>query len=361
MDISYFLFGLDHKLNAIKTEHVEEIFPLPELISVPEAPLGIVGVVERRGDMLPVFDLRRRPKDQQHYSLTDNVIVLSHPQVSLGIIANTVHGVRDLPSQGVTTELSDRQDWMGTDAKRFFSDKILIEDNTVILNEPEDWFSASEVQQVMLAASLLKTTQNQTHDSAKKAMSEEDPLTPQSAFCAGATPEEKRIFQQRAEELRRSLDEGKSNEASRSVVVIGLDEMLLGIDSQVVREFITVRQAVPVPCCPAHVIGNINLRGEILTLIDIRSALNISPQALDEAPKAIILEFEEALIGIVVEKIYDAAFEITLDNDHVSSQTPASINASYIDGAAHYNDRPLQVLNLSNLLGSPALVVDERV
>jgi len=56
----YLTFTLDQSLYGINTFLVEEIFFLPELTSIPESPFDIVGVVNLRGEILPIMDLNLR-------------------------------------------------------------------------------------------------------------------------------------------------------------------------------------------------------------------------------------------------------------------------------------------------------------
>ena len=172
------------------------------------------------------------------------------------------------------------------------------------------------------------------------------------------TLEEQATFRQRAENLRQSLDEKTTTTESRALIVISLGDNLLGLDSNLVREFITISQATPVPCCPKHIIGAMNLRGETLTVIDIAQPLGLPLKAIPKLPKAIVVEYQDNLIAIVVENIRDALFSVNLsDIQEFSDNSPSMSN--YVHALAPYGEEMIQILDLPMLLGSNELVVNE--
>jgi purine-binding chemotaxis protein CheW len=102
----YLTFTLHESLYGINTFLVEEIFFLPELTVIPESPFDIVGVVNLRGEILPIMDLNLRfGYHSDDYKLTDSVIVLKVDNFRVGIIVNQVHEVRNLTDQNITSEM----------------------------------------------------------------------------------------------------------------------------------------------------------------------------------------------------------------------------------------------------------------
>ncbi|NER79499.1 MAG: chemotaxis protein CheW [Leptolyngbya sp. SIO1D8] len=366
MEISYFVFDLDQHLSAIEATYVEEVLALPELILIPDAPLGIVGVLDLRGDVLPVLDLRQRTETLlSPYQLSDRIIVLNQDQLRIGIIVNTVQGLREIPSQDITSERVEHTDWLKPDARHLVSGMISGEEAIFTLSEPKGWFNVNEIQQFVSVTSFLVTeiqSKTQADDNLSgEQLPDNSSSTAKTPFCPTATPEEQLIFRQRAEQLRRSLDENQSEEETKTLVVIALDNHLFGIDSQVVREFITIRQATPIPCCPPYIIGNINLHGEILTIVDICQPLNLSSKSLTRNPKAVVFEFKETAVGVVVDGILDAMFSINPTEIQTIPAAMLAVKSDYIQGIASYNDQKLHILNLPTLLLGDELVVNANL
>lgn len=94
--------------------------------------------------------------------------------------------------------------------------------------------------------------------------------TPHSAF----TPEELTIFHARARILMQ-LPEEVVVEGMTSLAVVSLNGEYFGVDLEVIKEFANIRGVTPVPCTPAHIVGDMNLRGDILTIMDIGGMLNL--------------------------------------------------------------------------------------
>ena len=363
MEIPYFIFDLDQHLSAIEATYVEEVLALPELILVPDAPLNIVGVLDLRGEVLPILDLRRKTENlSPPYQLSDRVIVLNQAQLHIGIIANAVQGIQEILSQDITSERIDPPIWLNPDANHLVSGMITAEEAIFTLSEPQSWFNIHEIQQFVSVTSFLVTEIQAKTQADGELFTEELPdnqsSTTGTSFCPTATPEVQLAFRQRAEQLRRSLDEHQSVEETKALVVIALNDYLFGIDSQIVREFITLRQATPIPCCPSYIVGNINLHGEILTVVDICQPLSLSSKSLTQNPKAVVVEFKETAVGIVVDGILDAMFSISPTEIQPVLETVLETASDYIQGIAYYHGQKLHILNLSKLLLGDELVVN---
>jgi chemotaxis signal transduction protein len=103
---SYLTFSLNNYLYGISLVYVEEIFSLPELTLIPQEPREIVGVVNLRGNIVPVMDLNFSFGYQSlDYRLTDSLVVLKWEQFRLGIIVNQVYEVKNISPEEITTQL----------------------------------------------------------------------------------------------------------------------------------------------------------------------------------------------------------------------------------------------------------------
>lgn len=356
METSYCLFEVNQHLGAINTTYLEEVIALPELILIPNAPSGIVGVIDLRGDVLPVVDLRLSIEEQAHsYLLTDSIIVLKQADLRIGIIVNNVQEIRELTTQGMVTELSGHQSWMNPDVTSFFDGIVLNETEVFILGAPQFWFSPGKLQQVISITRFLVDDFNEsrTEQSARASRERDVPL-----FAANASSQEQIIFRQRAESLRRPLNDNQTAADSKTLIVLALGNNLVGIDATCVREFITINQAIPVPCCPRHIIGSTNLRGDVLTVIDISEPLGFSSNTLARNPKAVVIELENILAAIVIDDVRDAMFEINL----ASIQQESTLSRhSYVQGEVSYGAQKMHILDLPKLLHSDEVIVNEAL
>ena len=140
--------------------------------------------------------------------------------------------------------------------------------------------------------------------------------------------------------------------------VFRLEHELFALPLQAVREFTHLRGAAPVPCCPPHILGNMNLRGDILTLADIRPALGLpSASALAEV---VVVRMGELLWGLPASEIVDV---VQLAAGDIAALPLASerSGAAYCQGVASVGGLSVGLLDLEQLLGARTLQVAEQV
>lgn len=347
MTTPYFLFELAQHLIAVEATCVEEVFALPELTLIPDAPAGIIGVIDLRGDIVPVMDFQLPAEGQATaYQLTDHLVMLRQGAIRVGLRVDGVQGLREMILEA--TVLS------GVEAPATFHPNLTtlisncqVEDETLwLLQAPQTWGNAAEIQQFASVASFLA---HEIHQGSLP-----------NRFHEAVTLEAELVFRHRAENLSQSVGNSQSPEASQPVVVVELQEHLLGLEAQAVREFIPLEQATPIPCCPRHIVGSLNLRGEIVTIIDIAEVLGLAARTLPRNLKVVILETQALTVGIVVDEIRDAMFSVSQEALSAPAAA-AAIRSTFSGGETLYQHQPLQVLDLQALLSSDALVVNEMV
>ena len=142
-----------------------------------------------------------------------------------------------------------------------------------------------------------------------------------------------------------------------SLAVVGLGEEYYGLELEKVREFINIPTVTRIPCCPQHIVGDINLRGEVMTLVDIRKALNLSPSE-DSTTKAIVVEVDDVVAGITVDKVLDVMYLPLSDITSI----PLAVTKNRQDfflGTAPYQERTLSILDLPKILYQGGITVDQ--
>jgi purine-binding chemotaxis protein CheW len=150
------------------------------------------------------------------------------------------------------------------------------------------------------------------------------------------------------------------------LAVIGLNGEYFGIDLKIIREFSALRVLTPVPCCPQHIVGQLSLRGDILTLIDIRAALNMplagAGNGSSHVPtgKVVVVETDAFKVGVLVDDVFDVM------NLHPSEirEVPSAVHSQteeYLRGTAPCGEKMLSILDLPKILTHGALTVNEQV
>ena len=118
------------------------------------------------------------------------------------------------------------------------------------------------------------------------------------------TPGEKKIIlKARAKTLAREPEREETAEAYLEVVEFALAYEKYAIETAYIREIYPLKEFTPLPCTPPYVFGIINVRGQILSVIDIKKLFNLPDKGLGELNKVIILHLGDMEFGILADKI----------------------------------------------------------
>lgn len=353
-DTIYFVFSLNQQLYGINRDRVEEVFLLPEFVPIPKAPPCTVGAINLRGTVLPLIDLNATSdKFLSDYRLTDKVIVLKHSRLKIGLIVNKVHEeVTVTPHEVMIQDLDEQCLTIGIEPKLVAGIVSESAGSIMLLKNSEDWGMSQGLR------SSLNTVKTSLASLIGLAAQSDRAETPEeySVLAQDTTAQERKIWHQRADSLRQPIQK-QDLEGFKPIAVIALAGHVWGIDLDSVREFIDVRSVIPIPCCPNRIVGNTSHRGEILTLIDVREALNLPQQEKLNSLKAIVVEFDDIVAGILVDAVHDAMF--LLNPQHLS--TTSEMQNHYLRGTTLYGSEVMGILNLPKLLSSAELQVDEAV
>lgn len=354
----YLIFTLSQAKYGIEAAVVQELFFLPKITPIPEAPVGIMGVINLRNEVLPIIDLhqwlgRRSPV----YKLSDSIIVVQTEQQRVGILVNQVCEVQPIDLSQVdriTTHWEQRgQSDRQLESHTFRPSPILgiakLGEVIVTLLDP-----------VGLTQSVAQTSTAWREDgSPSSSLPVCDRSHDADQAFAHFSIEAQAVLQQRAESLRQSV-ETQESAGLLPLAVVGLDGEYFGLGLESVHEFADISSITPIPCCPSHIVGNMNLRGEIITLVDIRRLINLSSQRGAKGRKAIIVRQEQLVAGITVDEIFD----VTYVHPSQLSAAPVAVHSvsdEYLQGVASYQEKMMSVINLPKVLHSGALVVNEEV
>jgi purine-binding chemotaxis protein CheW len=92
---------------------------------------------------------------------------------------------------------------------------------------------------------------------------------------------------------------------ANQVCTFFLDTQMFGVAVESVQEVIRYQQMTDVPLAPNSVVGLINLRGQIVTAIDLRRRLGIPDRSTDQLPMNVVVRGEDGVISFLVDQIGD--------------------------------------------------------
>jgi purine-binding chemotaxis protein CheW len=291
--------------------------------------------------------------------------------LQIGMIVNQIHEVQNIHPEAIEGEISYGRE--RETSSRFIAGVAKVDANMIMLLSHEKLLRHSGSVEVLLPGSAtnghVRESMNghaSEHNGLEHRFSENSKsfaISKINSFyvlcCPQATSEERAIFRERAENLSRST-ESSDFTGLIPLAVIGLNGEYFGLDLESVREFTNIRNFTPIPCCPPHVAGNMNLRGEIVTLVDIRSALNMPLAGVGTASKAIVIHVDDIVAGLPVDEVFDVLYLRSSDMLPVPAAVHSNSN-EYLRGTAPYFDKMLSILDLPKILTNGGLAVNEEV
>jgi len=164
------------------------------------------------------------------------------------------------------------------------------------------------------------------------------------------------ILQQRAQLMAQRQD------APRAVKYLEVVEFELAgeryaFETAFIREVHPLRELTPLPGAPAHLLGAINIRGQILNVLDIRSFFKLPISGRTDQDKVIVLSDDGMEFCVQADRILSVLMLPETDIQLSATLLPGN-GAEYLHGIT--SDR-LMVLDARKFMRSPAIVLNEEV
>ncbi|AEE91392.1 CheW protein [Tepidanaerobacter acetatoxydans Re1] len=135
----------------------------------------------------------------------------------------------------------------------------------------------------------------------------------------------------------------------RQFVEFKLGDEDYGIDILQVKTIERMMPITRVPKAPPFVEGVINLRGEIVPVIDLKKRFDLPLSETTDSTRIVIVSIDDITVGMIVDSATEV---IQLSQDDIEPAPPitGSIDANYLDGVGKIDGRLLILLNVAKLL-----------
>jgi purine-binding chemotaxis protein CheW len=356
-------FRLQGACYAVEAPCVREILRLPALSPVVEAPHYIIGVMNYRGHIVPVMDLNLRlGLPAWSYQIHDHIIVLEQEsQWLLGVLVNEVLGVHDIPldlhdKQAAFPRLNDRDPRFVRHLAKLEATALMVLDHELLLSTAAEHRTRESHAALTVPAVQWQQSPEHTHtDEGLPAQA----LETMPLFLPRAAPWERELLLERARNLTHDLEE-QSATHHIALAIIALSGEYFAVELESVREFTNLQRTTPVPCCPTYIVGDMNLRGDILTVVDIRKALQMSAGEAAPSAKVMVVPLGDALVGVLVDHVVEV---LDIDSSHLCA-LPVGLKMttdSYLKGGIPYQEKIIALLDVPKILTGGGLMVNEEV
>ena len=122
-----------------------------------------------------------------------------------------------------------------------------------------------------------------------------------------------------------------------------------GVPIDMVHEIVRVPEITAVPDSPEYIEGVINLRGKIVSIVDLRKRFGEKQIARHKKNRILVVEVESKMVGLIV----DAASEV-LKMSHTHVEAPPNVfeegELNYVTGVGKLNDRLIILIDLNKIL-----------
>jgi len=144
------------------------------------------------------------------------------------------------------------------------------------------------------------------------------------------------------------MAEEKKKEYQLVVFKIGDEEF--GVDIAQVREIVRLIEITYMPKAPEFIEGVVNLRGQIVAIIDLAKRLGIPSRPRGDATRIIVIEIKENTVGMIVDSVSEVLRLSSEDVEEVPGLIETEVPEHYIRGVGKLPERLLVLLDLSRVL-----------
>jgi purine-binding chemotaxis protein CheW len=146
---------------------------------------------------------------------------------------------------------------------------------------------------------------------------------------------------------------------SKQFCTFFVNGLYFGVEVLKVQEVIRFQDMTRVPLTTANIQGLINLRGQIVTAIDLRHRLELPPRASGELPMNVVIRSDDGAVSLLVDEIGDVV-EINDDARERPPETLRGVARELILGVYKLKDRLLLILDTERTVNLSAALAKEQ-
>ena len=322
---------------AIPLHDVIYAFRMVQPMQTPDAKQGEIGIVNYHGEEILLFSIRSLfGLTDRPFRITDNIIIVRTKPCNVAL------WVDGTSSMHIT---SHERYQPGTNG----SDECLIPGTH---RTREGYLIISQISEVL----QYIRTHPAPHTDDKGVTLSEIPLQKPSAepdFYPINNIDI--ILKKRADELAQP-EMVPLEVPLRKVLKFSLAYREFALETEYIREVVTVNAIIPVPRTPNYIVGICEIRGEIVSLVDLRVLISIQNNALTNFNQVIVLTDRKITFGILVDQITGIR---TIREDKISHSSSMEFtgNNQYIYGTMK---DALIILNGAAILSDPNMIINDN-
>ncbi len=159
---------------------------------------------------------------------------------------------------------------------------------------------------------------------------------------------EEEVLRERAARLAQ-IEEVEEHADHLKLLVLLLDDEWYAVEVTCVREVLHGAEITRVPCTPSYVLGIISVRGEIVSVCDVKEALGLTLEPTMGKPPIVVVEVGDVVTGLAADEVADIV-EIPTASLEPALTAVDRFGAEYISGEAMIEGKLVAVLNVERLV-----------
>lgn len=149
------------------------------------------------------------------------------------------------------------------------------------------------------------------------------------------------------------VDHSSSTEDERiQWATFRLEDEVYGIHVMQVKEVQRLTEIAPVPGAQHYVLGIVNLRGNVITVVDTRTLFGLSRAEVTDNSRIIVIELDDQVIGVLVDQVADVVYLSRSDIERAPN-VGTDESAKFIQGVCYHNDQLITLLDFDRIIEAP--------
>ena len=146
-----------------------------------------------------------------------------------------------------------------------------------------------------------------------------------------------------------SEKKAKSKAELAELILFKLNDETFSFNLLNIKEIIEKPIIIDVPQSEDYIAGMINLRGDVITIFNLKTKIGIEPDSVPEDSMVIIVEYQNYRMGVLVDKVREVK-SIDLSGIEDVPTEIAGVSADYLAGVGRIGDKPVLILNIDKIV-----------
>jgi len=336
----HLVFFLDDQRFALHLSTVQRVVRAVEITPLPGAPGIVLGAINERGRVIPVIDLRTRfSMPKREIRINDQLIIARISQRDIAFPVTGAAGVMEPAGQNFV----DSEKIAG--GLRYVEGVAKHKDGMVLIQSLDNFLTFEEDRGLEKAIKKIILKSGVSRSGEFPGWTEY-----QKATCS-------KLLGGRSDALARNPKKQVTEDVFIRVVSFSLAHESYAFELGFVRKVLPFTGITPLPCTPGFVLGIINDRGRILSVIDIKEFLGHHDRVIRKAGGIVVVQMGEMEFGILVDAIIGEQ-KVSLKAVRPYLPTLQGMREEYLMGITKQH---LIILDAARILSDDRIIVDEEV